>query len=342
MDARLFFKQVKIFLNENKKMIFITACSILVISIAVQVLAFFIMNNNEENDNMSENMAYTHSFEIYLEQNNVGQFTNADLLEDVLNKKYIITEIENYANLNLQSILDSSDNTNESNESLDLNRINVEKHPSTNIMMVSFGVGSKEENLKIAEAYYEWLNTTQFPFFEDKQIYFMSEPEAIETIEITSVTEPLNFTRVIILTVASLFAGILLGIILSFFKAILSKKIMYGFSYHWNEKDTFLILDSVLSTRELENSIIYPNIGNKIILSEKKIDNDIVKTINQLTLEKSSLFFDTNVHHINPSLNVDEFVFIIKRKETSKEWYQIQRKQLKNYTNSLVKIIQIS
>ncbi|MGE7367136.1 hypothetical protein ACQKKE_10995 [Desemzia incerta] len=339
MDARLFFKQVKTFLSENKKMIFITACLVLVTSIAVQVLAFFIMNNNEENDYMSENMAYTHSFEIYLEQNNVGQFTNTDLLEDVLNKKDIVTEIENYANLNLQSILDSSDNT---NESLDLNRINVEKHPSTNIMMVSFGVGSKEENLKIAEAYYEWLNTTQFPFFEDKQIYFMSEPGAIETIENASVNEPLNFTRVIILTVASLFAGIFLGIILSFFKAIFSKKIMYGFSYHWKEKDTFLILDNDLSTRELENSIIYPNIGNKVILSERKIDNDIVKKINQLTLEKSSLFFDTNVHHINPSLNVDEFVFIIKRKETSKEWYQIQRKQLKNYTNSLVKIIQIS
>ncbi|MBM6614268.1 hypothetical protein JTF06_05130 [Desemzia sp. RIT804] len=327
MDAKSFLKQLKTFLIESKKMILFTACFALIMGVLLQIAALFIMNNEEDN-NISKDKSYTHAFEIYLEQENIGEFTNSYLLEAVLNQRDVVEEIESIANLNIEPVSG-------------VNPIAVEKHASTNIMTIFFGFGTAEENLRAAESYYQWLNTTKSSFFEDKQIYFMSEPIVIESTQSTSATKPINIIRIIILGVASLFIGVFVGIIFAFLKVIFNKKIMYAFSYHWNERDVFIDLSDEVGCLRLENSIVQPDFGRKVILSEKDIDDNKKNKLKTLISDRSSLSFSINVHEINSLVTVDEFIFIIKRTETTKEWYQSQRKQLKIFDSSVVKIIQI-
>ena len=340
MDTRSFILQIKTFLIESKKIIFVTAFIMLMISALLQLLISLNMSG-EEGNTISKNNLYTHSFEIYVEQEIAGQFLNADLLEEVLNQSNVVKEIVNRTNLETLSF--SDDNLKSGGLKLEeaITPIAVERHRSTNIMTISFGVGTKEENLELARAYYKWLETTQLPFFKDKQIHFMSAPSMIKSINTSLVKEPVNIIRVGMLLFASLFAGIFFGVVIAFLKTVFNKKIIYAFSYYWNEKDIFLNFSDEVNMKKLENSLIHPTRGNKVILSEEKIEDSDINYLTALTPYKDQMFFKTDIHQIDSNETIEEFIFIVKRKKTTKAWYQNQRKKLKSYTNSVVKIIQI-
>lgn len=341
MDTRLFIQQVKTFLIESKKYILMNAFILLMISALLQLLISLNMGSQEENTISGGSPSYTHSFEIYVEQEIAGQFLNADLLEEILNQSNVIKEIIDMDNLETESF--SEENLRSDGLPLEeaITPIAVEKHPSTNIMRISFGVGTKAENLEVAEAYYKWLETTQLPFFKDKQIYFMSTPNTIESSNVNLPKEPVNIIRVGILLFASLIAGIIFGVVIALLKAIFNKKIMYAFAYHWNKADIFLNFSDGVSAKELENSLIHPARGNKVILSEEKIEDSDINYLMELTSYKNKMLFKTDIHQINSNETIEEFIFIVKRRKTTKAWYQNQRKKLKSYTNPVVKIIQI-
>lgn len=313
MNTKSFIQQIKTFLIESRKTIFVTAFVVVMISAVLQLVISLSMNSDDE-DTTSENKFYTHSFEVYLEQDVLGQFLNADLLEEVLNQSNVIKDIENIANLKIEPLSIRDNETDASGIVKTVNPINVEKQPSTNIMTISLGVGTREENLKTAETYYQWLKTTQLPFFKDKQIYFMSVPHTIESSELSSDIKPVNITRVGMLLFASLFAGILLGTAIAFMRVVFNKKIMYGFAYHWNERDLFLNFSEGMNLKEIEHSVIHPVGGRKVILSEEKIDNSNINRLMQLASKKSDLSFNTDMHQIDSTESIDEFILIIKRK----------------------------
>src|SRR5699024_2455662 len=134
MDTRLFIQQVKTFLIESKKNIFVTAFIILVISALLQLLISLNMGSQEENTISGNSPSYTHSLEIYVEQEIAGQFLNADLLEEILNQSNVIKEIINMNNLEIEPFLEENLRSDGLQLEEAITPIVVEKHPSTNIM----------------------------------------------------------------------------------------------------------------------------------------------------------------------------------------------------------------
>lgn len=340
MDIKILIHEVKTFLLENKRIIFITTIIALICAIILQAVSYFFMNSAKE-DGMGEGLSHTHSFEVYMEQDNLGAFTNSYLLESFLKQESVVREIEEDTNVEITPIIELFSENNETITTTPDDPVNVERNGSTNIMTLTFGIGTEEENLRVAESYYEWLQTTELSFFDDKQIYYMSEPHSLETLEVRPQSNSFNLASAVVRIILAIFGGAVLGLIIAFLKTLFSKKIMYSFSYGWNEEDTFLYYTDDILTKELAHSLIQPNIGNKVILSENEINTDFKNNINKFADTNTKLFFNSDVIQSDSAISVDEFIIIIKRKETSKEWYQNQRRQLKAYQTSKVKVVQI-
>ncbi len=339
MDTKALINELRIFLKENKETFFLTISIVVVIVIILQVATYFLSSNNDTE--MNDNLTHTHSFEIYIEQNNLGAYTNSYLLESFLKREDIVEEIEQKSDASILPVLEEYQENNEVITTSELDPINVERDTSTNVLTLSFGVGTNEENSSIAAAYYEWLNTTDFSFFDDKQVYFMSEPQATEDEQTIVQGNSFSVQGALIRVVLALFGGVVLGFVVSFVRTLIDKRIMYGFTYSWDENDTFLYFNNTSQLKVVTHSIIHPSYGNKVVLSEDKLSGNFVSELKQLADNKTNLIFSSEIEQIDPALEVNEFVLIIERNKTTKSWYQNQRKQLKGYHNPLIKIVQI-
>lgn len=341
MDIQTLIKEIKRFLFDNKKIILLSISVVVIVVGLLQLATYFLGSQTNESDINEMDSLHTASFEIYIEQNNLGAFTNSYLIEAYLKQDDIVSEIEKKSNLSIAPVIDEYNETNEVITTSDEDPINVSRNTSTNIMTVSFAIGTEEENLKAAETYYEWLKTAEHSFFEDKTVFYMSEPKPIDTDVLANHEASFSVRNLIIRLVLALFGGLILGIVIALAIALFNKKIMYAFTYGWNEEDLFLNYSENDNSTEIAHSIVQPSIGIKVILSEKILNKDLSDSLGNMLSSYGQLNIHSNVSEIDPALAIDEFIIVIKRKETTKLWYQNQRRQLKSYRSSRIKIVQI-
>lgn len=341
MDIKILMNEIKTFIIENRKTIIFSTSIVLVIVILIQVTSSIFVAKEDDNNTSNEVLQQTYSFDVYVEQDNLGVFTNSYLLESLLTRDDIVSEIEKESNLTISPVLEKYNESHEVITTTDDDPINVKRDTSTNIMTVSFGIGTGEENREAAEVYYEWFSTTDLAFFDDKSVFEISEPQVMEKETIDEQLETNSPISIIIRLILTLFGGIVLGVVISLMRVLFNKKIMYGFAYSWGEEDIYLNYSDNNQYNDIAHSIAQPNFGNKVILSETDLNSDFRKSLKELAQDKSNLIFSSNVSQVDSTIAVDEFVIIVKRKESTKQWYQNQRRQLKSYRSSIIKVVQI-
>ncbi|WP_034549670.1 hypothetical protein [Carnobacterium funditum] len=339
MEIQTLIKEVRLFLKEYMKKIIVLTGVIVTIGIILQVSLYFLDSQSQDNTKNGITPVHTASFEIYIEQNNIGAFTNSYLIEEYLKQENVVKKIEKSTNLAILPILNEYEETHTVITTTDEDPINVFRNTSTNILTVSFGIGTEEEDLETAEAYYSWLQENDFQFFDDKIIYYISSPESTEDFINEQENSP-SIIRLIINLVLVVFGGIILGIALSLIKTLFNKKINYAFTYSWDEKDVFLNYTDEYNATKIVQSILHPYLEKKVVISEQPISEEIIETINKVQ-QGENILFVSELSTIDPKLEIDEVIIVIYRNETLKKWYQNQRKQLKNYPNTTIKIIQL-
>ncbi|WP_407370897.1 hypothetical protein [Carnobacterium sp.] len=341
MDIQTLLKEIKIFLFENKKTIFLTTGVVIIIVAALQLLGYFFNSQPNEADLNEFDALHTAYFEIYIEQNNLGAFTNSYLIEAFLNQDDVINEIERKSGLSIGPVINEYREANEVIITTDEDPINVSRNTSTNIMTISFGIGTEEENLKAAKAYYQWLEDSNHQFFEDKKLFYISAPETLDIDTITNQAKPFSIKTFVIRLVLAVFGGVILGIAIALAFVLFNKKIMYAFTYGWNEDDVFLNFSEDSNPKEIAHSLIQPNNGKKVILSENSLNQELLNDLKNMFQNENQVIFNSDVLNVDPLITINEFIIVIKRKETTKSWYQDQRRQLKSYRSSTIKIVQI-
>ncbi|MGE7367311.1 hypothetical protein ACQKKE_11950 [Desemzia incerta] len=355
MDSHTFIKEIKLFFKENKKTFLYSIIIVFVLGILLQFGMSRLDNKNNGADSEVSNTTITPAaFEVYIEESQTGEpYTNSYILEEFFEQTQWMNWAEENSGVEISNIVDNFKQEYPEITNGDLLKpISSNRDRSSQVFTLRFNFGNGEANLAIANAYYELLMSDQLSFLQNKDIYTISEPTLTEEINtmaglpvLDEEENPFSVMNIIIMIGTSLLGGIVAGAVISFARYLFNKEIYYSFSYSWNENDIYLSLANEDSYKLIPQTILQPLEDSKVVLNEitnNGFEKKIKENLNNVPdLNKTHIYFEKDVLNIKPSLRVDEFIIIVKRKETTKRWYNKQREFLKNYPSALIKIIQI-
>lgn len=291
-------------------------------------------------------------FSFYLEKESADPFQSTTLLKEILTSPPVIQNIEEETNVKI-----------EPNPEL---AVNVDLNSSNLLMTITIGTGDAEKNKALAEAYFTMVSEEQHEFFDNKVVYTVSQPEPVgnniiegENSENGSVVQDVNgvsYTQLIILTVVVVVFGAILGVLISIAKSLFRKEVTEVYGFAMKDDDQVInisnLKDSAKNERakQIVHTIIHPNEKVKLILSEEKLDEEIisylqketrVETVNrnvQLDKYDDVIFISPSIIEVDPKVSINEIVFICKKNHTSKKWYETQRKLIETY-NASIKVV---
>lgn len=334
-----FIKDVISILKKEKLLIGITTILIVAIFGALKMFSPYGSLNeiNEENQRISDEAA---GFNMFIEENE-GTFTNSYLLEILIKDEAVLNEIENETGVDVKTPLEDFANGNEPIYTEE-DPINIERNRSSNLMMVTVSIGSKQDNKDIANAIYDWFDKQNNPFFDNKNIYFVDDPatlikedDQIKTDQSSSIfTSPLFYIQLLL----SIIVGIFVGIFIAIMKTLLDSKIRYSFAYGWDSEDTYIRLTDQSTSEELTDVLYKTNQKTLVIVFENEIEANIKKRLENYS-GKTILIIQT-LKEVPAEYNPGEITLLIKRGETSKAWYREQRQLMKIYKHAEIKIVE--
>lgn len=285
-------------------------------------------------------------FSFYLEKESADPFKSPDLLKELLVSPNVLNTVEQEANT---KIIPSPELA-----------VNVSLNSDNLLLTVTVGTGDVYKNKAIADAYFKIISEENTPFFDNKTVFIVDEPETTEmldnedNINETEINSSLTMgsltpKRIILLAIAAIVLGITIGVIIALALSLLKKEVdeIYGFAV--DDEDTILNMSKLNKqskeeiSKQVVHSIIHPSKKTKLVLSETKLDNEIVKKLHDeanihfensedLSNDKEvSVIIANSIIDIDPKINIDEVAFICKKNETTKRWYENQRKLLEVY-----------
>lgn len=335
MDIKSFILEVIELIKKEKLTIFITAIIVTIMAIAVQIVAVYDFGSKDDTEDA---VSVPAKLDMYIEQEGIGAFSNSYLIEILATDPEVAREVSEASNVDIETVLETYAENNEVIYTTE-DPINIERNTSSNVMMMTINVGSNEENLAVANAYETWFENTTAPFFEDKEVFLISDPELVGSIPVDSDNNFLSIGSILIRSVLGLLFGILVGLVIAVLKVILNDKIKYSFTYGWNTTDIYIKETKSTPAPKTAHDILSSQVNSLAIISEKSLSNELLKELNSYNSREYNVY--NNIANISLDKQVNEFVFIIERNETTKNWYNKQRNDLKLYPNSRVKIVEI-
>ncbi|SDK42265.1 hypothetical protein [Alkalibacterium thalassium] len=336
MDLKSFILEVWQLIKDYKKLIVSLAIVFSVLFAGVRLLIQW--DFQSVGTETIETEGVPSQFDLFIEQENLGTFTNSYLIEILATQPNIVSSMEQETAITIQDVLDEfSENfdpvyTNE-------DPINIERNRSTNVMTVSIGLGTSEENQELAEAYYSWLNEPEHPFFNDKDVYLLSEPELNEEQAfINGESQSFSIVSILVMATIGLVFGIVAAIFIAIIKALLHDKILYSFTYGWKSDDIYM-RELNQKDDKISYDILSGYADKVVILTEHPLSDELVDALTKMGQHQFSIH--SSVTSIPIDERFEECSIIIQRKLTSKDWYASQRKNLKLYPSARTKIIEI-
>jgi len=335
MDLKTFFKELWDLIKNEKKLILIVT---IIVILLVGVLQFFLIldTSSSQNTEQGENSAVA---ELFIEQEDLGLFTNSYLVEILLQQPELVSSVEDETGVGIQSVIDEYGEENTPIYTTE-DPVNVERNTSSNVFTLTVQLGSEDENLAVAEAYYNWLEQANTPFFSDKTVYTVSEPEITETQTLAQTEDSVSIQNILVQLFVGLIGGVVIGIIFAFIKAILDSKIRYSFTYGWHPNDIYLKNEKDVPAKTIAQDVLRSEHNNISLISESPVSNELKEQLEQFNDKNVSIF--SSVSNLPLDMQPREFVLMIQRNQTNKNWYQKQRRELKLYPTSMIKIVEYS
>lgn len=350
MNSYILIRDFKRLFKKNKKEIY--GLTIL-ISILIFGLLFLssrreISSNqedisNEEIEDVNEENYPPAIFRLYVEHEDGTIYINSMLIEEYFITPEVVLEAEQATNVDITNKLERERESSFEKTQDDRGVLGVSRNTSNHIFTFATSVGTVEENLLVAEFYYNYLN--ELEVLENKLVYIVSEPEIFDVekhadtgIQITETTAENNLIiesiKMFITIILCLTIGLLLSILYFIVKSFFAKTINYSFNYKVSDLDEVYLIDSensVLLNRYI-NSIGYPI----IILTEDNISNKLNDLKNYINNQESNqVIVSSTVDSIDPKIPIKNPIVIIDTFKTSKTWYREIHKTFTNYNTSI-------
>lgn len=342
MDIYQLLRELGDVIKKYKKLIGIVVGVIILIFAGIQAFRLSNGQSDDTDKDGNEQVSNPAQFDIYIEDDVEGTFLNSYLIEIFLTQDEIVDQIESETDVSIQPVLEEYAQ-NDENEAIytEEDPINVERHRSSHVLYVTIDVGNEEENLSVAEFYYNYLQNTDDAFFENKDIFFVEEPTIPNNDEsapnaLNSQETGIISLNLIIQFIAAIVAGLVLGILVAIFKVILSDRIQYGFTYGWNLDDNYISFKDGTPVDKVSQSVSLMTTKNSIILSQFEIDARIIESMNNQN--------DVSVYHNleeKDDHSTNTVIIVIQRNKTTKKWYREQRRYLKLLDYENLNIIEV-
>ncbi|MGP6146564.1 hypothetical protein [Jeotgalibaca sp. A122] len=271
-------------------------------------------------------------FRVYIEDQNAEPYNHFRTLKEILTTKELSTKIEEEIQAEFKP--DSK------------RGVILGIEPTTNIITIKVGVGNPELNQEIAQIYFDMLKSDEFDFIKNKTVYFIdtepmltsAEDNELEPEEIINQGQSSGIGTLIVLTLISVIAGFVLGILVSLVKNMFSKKISYLFDYKLSGKDSLYKFDEDKNGDDFVYTIVNPKHTEKLIVSEEPLEKNTIEKLKQSTLV--DLVFVNDLAENDSSILNMELVILTKLNQTNKRWY-LEQLRKGAILNIPVKVVQI-
>lgn len=305
----------------------------------------------EEIKNLQEDLV---SFSFYIENDSAEQFTNYNLMKQLLISPETLAYIEEKSGREI--------------EPSPFHAVNMSLDHDTYVLTLSIGTGNYNDNKAIAQAYYEGIVNGEIPFFStNKNVYEVSQPAKSNIEEVmptngentNTENESVSLTTIAALAIAVIIGSFVLGVFIALIYAMNRKVITDPFSYAQRDDDVILNLSPLAGSmpgetgiETIEHAIMHPKKKTKVILSEQLLPSELITKLTDsfsplneynavsTDIDNSYASIFNDLTKVNPLLPVEEVVIICEKDKTTKNWYNRQRSLLKNYQAD-IKIIQI-
>lgn len=285
-----------------------------------------------------ENGAYF--FDFYIENGDYTPFTNNEVLKKILTTEDVLDQVEEISG---EQILP--------NPHLGV----VISQEYGDILSLRIGTGDENKNQSISQAYYQVLQDVDIEFFENKDLYFMSnkplsidnvmgDEEEIDLREDNS-TSPSMLNSIgtdIVMGIIVIIGGMILGLLVAVLSRLFNKEISFLYDYNLDSNDKLIKLDeeNVNESNIRELKLLLEKNQNHVILSE---NNELLSEFENYLdrTEFNNLYFTKDVTDIEDTVKYNKYVLITKINGTSKDWYKKQHILIKNL-NKPITVIQFA
>lgn len=349
-------KQLKGFLKDNKKTVWLTALATLLLyalGIGYTLFSNGAVEEEQEIDPETglevnlitgEEYAALHEgaarFEIYIENDEGSAFTNSALLEAMLLSPAVFATIDTAEKVTVAQEIEALEDGDIPAKYI----LDITNDPVDNSLNVTVGTGDADKNLAIAAVLYDMISNKELTLLENKNVSMLSDPHAVvieNGPEKTEEEEGLGPVGYAVMAVAVLIAGTVLGILIAFSRLFFKKEVTDVFNYRESDQDT--IIDLTLFNEgkiddELVHTIQYPAAQHKLILSDPALPSEVQERLLKDTA--TNYVFASDIVAADPKLTFDEIILVSQKHVTNKAWYKKQRTLLANYTAPIKIVLQ--
>lgn len=358
MNSQIFIDDIKKLLAKNRNIILIITLAITILATLLSIFTSGFYQQTDQNTSTSileeEKPAI---FKIYIEQKDGTIFTNSTILEEYLLLPKVVEDAERKTNVEITDFLDSQIENNFIKTKNDVGVMGILHDTNTHSFTFSVNLESEEDNIAVAEYYYDFLASGEVSLLDNKMIYTLIEPQIVESefytpkeIEPEISDGAKNISGDTIITIfASLIFGLLLSILTIFVKSYISKTINYSFNYSVSDKDNMLIINDT-QWNPLLRHLTLMDTNFVIIFSEKGI-SAIKESLSQCKkIKVLDSIADKDDYYINilivnslddleVGMTVQKPIILVETSTTTKKWYKSISNSLRN-ANIPVTVVQ--
>lgn len=350
---RVTLKEIKRFLTDNAKFIVIGTItfSVIIVTLMTYLDISRDVENNNKNENEDDIMLESSSayFQFYAEYDEGDQFTNVGLIRQFLNLDDVKNSISTKTNIDIKEI---EKNYNSEFKEFDdeFTVMNISRNSNNNVFTVMINTGNEDDNLLLAEHYYDLLMNNEFDFLYNKIFFTFVEPRMITDDMVEEVSEDESSVSItprmlITNTAIGLIVGVVVLVGLALLKEIFGQKINYSFAYNVREDDKTLLFDPEHNDQGLLNTFVnLPIDENKIILIEqydqgKSVNDSVDKLLLDINFEKTKVV--NSLSSLPSNYQISEIIIIIVPYMTSRKWYNNQL-EISGLYRTPTKIVQVN
>src|SRR5699024_2802123 len=335
----IYWLEIKRFLNKNKKTIIIG--TLIFGALLGGVITFLNQTNAEEeqeteiedSQEVFENDSRSAYFRFYIEKIDGSSFSNSATLNELFNMEELYEKVLTETDIDIKEIKEFA----EDKEILDFSPIKVKINGDSNIYTAIFETEDNRDNMILANYYYNNLFDKQFNMLEKQTVYSLVEPELVkDTQEKEEDTKVVQSKKTDFDWVKNIIINLIIGFILSvvlvigilLLKELFGNKLNYFFGYDAEDFDDFILYDKKLNNKKsIQYFIDLPHSANKLILTESEINKEQKK----LLFDTSNPNFDisNSINNTSTSKIYDEIILIVKANETTRKWYNEQKKLIR-------------
>lgn len=299
----------------------------------------------EENTEIFEGESLPAHFRFFIEQEDGYTYTNGATVHELFNLPEMIDLASEYTSIDLYEI---EQNVRQTTLKEEFTPVNVKIDSSSNILTASFTTGDNEDNLDLAEFYYDYLFNEGFEILDNNLLYSVEEPQLLDSrlvMEIPeSETELPAPSFSLVDTIIDAIIGVVFGFVLSMMfviaKEFFSNKLNFSFTYTTGNPDNFILYDAKYSNKEfLKKFIGLPLVSNKILVSQSDLLNKgklFLSNEDNMELEQYS-----SLSVLPLGKRVDEIIIAVHINKTDRKWYN-EQVEFSKLHKVPVKIIQIN